>query len=1038
MANEKFRVKFGLAVGDNTTQTTMSVDGATGDIYTNGDATVNENLQVNGTSTLGNTAGDTVSINGDTTVFNALTIGSGSGDTLTVNSQVAGNVAFTDNNTTTPRGVLGTVANNDQWFVGGAAVAGVGYAMIATGDDAQEPIYARQYSGSPLVGTVTREATILDATGNTVLPGNLAVNGGDITTTDTGTAALFNTNATTVNIAGAATTVSIGANTGTTTVNNSLVADDISITTVDTTNLEVTNIKAKDGIAAMTIANTTGDVNISSSLTVDNIDIRINTISATDTNGSINLTPNGTGAVRANGALDVGTIRALDGTPAATIANSTGVITVSTQLNVDNINVSGNTISSTNTNGAINLTPNGTGTVVIPTADITNLDVTNIRALDGTAAATIANSTGVVTVSTQLNVDNVNINGNTISSTDTNGNITLVANGTGDVVLGSQITKVLGEIQATTDINYVFPPQTLNTVSDNNGFSAASSFPAGTNGYGANAGFTSYNGDTLAGALTSAAFNFRNAGGNSVTGVTVPFTGITSVAPSASPNTSVMGTLNFNGYATSGFTNDIATANQGGGINAIQAMQIQSYVNDTFSDSTLTLTSTNVTAVASSFRVAMTSPQVTGTKGQISFGATTPGVGTAVRVTGTLTGTATGIVSGQSYYIIVTNGSTTATLSATPGGNPIDTTAGTLTGLTLTRCGVTFTTTGLTNVPFGRGAKVAVSGVTNVTDGTYPVFGTPTTTSFALGIPHTVAPTVSGSQSFSCLTGYMGSGFRVRAFPAGIPANFQNRMDVIDLTPASGAIRSDSFVIAGGSYGNTGATYATFNATNTTLTKPLVLSGSTSGTVQISAPAVAGTQTYTLPTAQPTANNQILVSTTGGVMSWAAPTYLDAEWVTAIGTLTANTIYGLPVASVSANNVTIATGAIPIDDATSTGPTRITFPQTGRYNLQFSIQLKNTDSAEQDFDLWLRKNTVDVADSNTQITVIKQTGGNPGKNIMALNLLLNVTTAGDYYELVYATTSANLKPETVAAISSPYVRPRTPAVILTVVPVVGA
>jgi hypothetical protein len=52
------------------------------------------------------------------------------------------------------------------------------------------------------------------------------------------------------------------------------------------------------------------------------------------------------------------------------------------------------------------------------TVDITNLDVTNIRALDGTAAASIANSTGAVSITTQLTVDNLNINGNTISSTD--------------------------------------------------------------------------------------------------------------------------------------------------------------------------------------------------------------------------------------------------------------------------------------------------------------------------------------------------------------------------------------------------------------------------------------------------------------------------------------------------------------------------------------------------------------------------------------------------------------------------------------------
>jgi len=50
----------------------------------------------------------------------------------------------------------------------------------------------------------------------------------------------------------------------------------------------------------------------------------------------------------------------------------------------------------------------------------------------------------------------------------------------------------------------------------------------------------------------------------------------------------------------------------------------------------------------------------------------------------------------------------------------------------------------------------------------------------------------------------------------------------------------------------------------------LVLSGDTSGTVTLAAPTVAGTQSYTLPTAAPVANGYALTSTTGGVMSWAA------------------------------------------------------------------------------------------------------------------------------------------------------------------------
>ena len=76
---------------------------------------------------------------------------------------------------------------------------------------------------------------------------------------------------------------------------------------------------------------------------------------------------------------------------------------------------------------------------------------------------------------------------------------------------------------------------------------------------------------------------------------------------------------------------------------------------------------------------------VAGTAGQCSCTAT-PSlfVGQAVVVTGVSTGTSGGITTGNTYYIIVTNGTTTFTLSATLGGTAVATTAGTTTGLTFT------------------------------------------------------------------------------------------------------------------------------------------------------------------------------------------------------------------------------------------------------------------------------------------------------------------------------------------------------------------
>jgi len=85
-------------------------------------------------------------------------------------------------------------------------------------------------------------------------------------------------------------------------------------------------------------------------------------------------------------------------------------VDVSGDISVGNLNVVTNTISSTDSNGNINLSPNGTGTVII---------------------------------NTDLDVDNVNINGNAITSTDTNGNIDINPNGTGIVKLKYNNTDVL-------------------------------------------------------------------------------------------------------------------------------------------------------------------------------------------------------------------------------------------------------------------------------------------------------------------------------------------------------------------------------------------------------------------------------------------------------------------------------------------------------------------------------------------------------------------------------------------------------------------
>lgn len=78
------------------------------------------------------------------------------------------NLCFSNISTGT-RGIIGSIADNDWWrVVGRADATNQGYLEIATGDDTNEPIYMRQYSG--IFGTVKRTFTILDGSGRSRAP----------------------------------------------------------------------------------------------------------------------------------------------------------------------------------------------------------------------------------------------------------------------------------------------------------------------------------------------------------------------------------------------------------------------------------------------------------------------------------------------------------------------------------------------------------------------------------------------------------------------------------------------------------------------------------------------------------------------------------------------------------------------------------------------------------------------------------------------------------------------------------------------------
>ena len=223
-----------------------------------------------------------------------------------------------------------------------------------------------------------------------------------------------------------------------------------------------------------------------------NLELTGNTISATDANGSITLTPDGTGAVIVSSGhelqvadLDVqgivfaGANGALVTDTDFTFDSTTGALAVTGEFTVDNLKLDGNTLSATDANGNLVLAANGTGVIDASAFKLTNLatptnnsDAATKAYVDGAVSAggsTISQddtevsvtddgvnpgtvdfivdgtTTMVVTASgvdidTLLDVDNLRLDGNTLSSTDANGNITLDPNGTGVVDVQGTLT----------------------------------------------------------------------------------------------------------------------------------------------------------------------------------------------------------------------------------------------------------------------------------------------------------------------------------------------------------------------------------------------------------------------------------------------------------------------------------------------------------------------------------------------------------------------------------------------------------------------
>ena len=117
------------------------------------------------------------STNGASTIITRDANGSFSSNIITANS-FAGTLNGTINRTVTTGTnaniIYGIMADNDYYRIMAGGASNGGSLEIATADDGTEPIYVRQYSGA--FAAISRTATLLDGSGNTIFPGSLTAN----------------------------------------------------------------------------------------------------------------------------------------------------------------------------------------------------------------------------------------------------------------------------------------------------------------------------------------------------------------------------------------------------------------------------------------------------------------------------------------------------------------------------------------------------------------------------------------------------------------------------------------------------------------------------------------------------------------------------------------------------------------------------------------------------------------------------------------------------------------------------------------------
>jgi hypothetical protein len=86
---------------------------------------------------------------------------------------------------------------------------------------------------------------------------------------------------------------------------------------------------------------------------------------------------------------------------------------------------------------------------------------------------------------------------------------------------------------------------------------------------------------------------------------------------------------------------------------------------------------------------------------------------------------------------------------------------------------------------------------------------------------------------------------------------------------------------------------------------------------------------------------------------------------------------------------------------TMTANSYIGLPNAGTYNLQFSVQTKNTGNVEDILYIWLRQNNVDIAGSTGKVIVRGTQSGGSGEGITGWNFFVRSTAPNENIRIMW-------------------------------------